>query len=69
MGIWIDANVYNAIIAAGGVEGEDVEFDGTDYWFLNGDWAAFGLQAGDGGVYTISSSLSQEGVFVGNYEG
>lgn len=69
MGIWIDESVYKAIIAAGGVEGEDVEFDGTDYWFLNGDWSEFGLQEGDGGIYTISMTPSQQGVFVGNYEG
>ncbi len=69
MGIWIDEAVYNAIIAAGGEDGVDVEFDGTDYWFLNGDWSAFGLTGGDGCIYTISLTVSQEGVFVGNYEG
>ena len=69
MGIWIDKDVYDAIIAADGVEGEDVYFDGTDYWFLNGEWEAFGLTERDGGIYTISTSPSQLGVFVGNYQG
>lgn len=68
MGIWIDKDVYQFILDHGGVDGEDVEFDGENYWFTNGDWGSFGLEEGDGGIWTISTSPSQLGVFVGNYE-
>ena len=65
MGISISEDIYKYILSKGGVEGEDVFAEDGEYFF-NGDWEDFNLTDQDGEIWTISTTPSQKGVFIGN---
>ena len=63
MDINIDAGIYAYIYA---INPDDVYEEDGMYWFISGDWEAYGLTEENGGIYTISTRPSQAGVLIGN---
>lgn len=64
MGYYIDKKLYDYLINHGA--SGDYLFVEDGQYFFSGDWEEYGLTEMDGGVYTISTKASQNGILIGN---